>query len=144
MAKYANFESMVEDGIIQPIESPNCVETMQREFIEYVAGESLACAYPVLKIYSNPRKAMQGGFIAAAFDNTFGALVYLTTQKIDMATIDMAINYHKPIFENDKLEVVVSLKSLGRTIVNMVGEAYDKEKNLIATATTNMILLDHK
>ncbi len=144
MTKYTSLESMVAAGILQPLENPNCVETMQREFIEYIPGASLVCAYPVLKIYSNPRKAMQGGFIAAAFDNTFGALVYLTTQKINMATIDMSINYHKPIFENDKLEVTVNLKSLGRTIVNLVGEAYDKEKNLIATATTNMILLDRR
>jgi uncharacterized protein (TIGR00369 family) len=140
--KYTDFESMVADGILQPVASPNCVELMQREFIEYVVGESVTCAYPVLEIYSNPRKAMQGGFISAAFDNTFGALVYLVTQKIEMATIDLCVNYHKPIFENDKLEVVVYIKSLGKTIINLVGEAYDNEKNLIATATTNMIILD--
>jgi acyl-CoA thioesterase FadM len=61
-----------------------------------------------------------------------------------MATIDMAVNYHKPIFEHDRLEVVVQIKSLGKTIINLVGEAFDKEQNLIATAITNIILLDRK
>jgi acyl-CoA thioesterase FadM len=62
-----------------------------------------------------------------------------------MATIDMCINYHKPIFENDRLEVIVCLKSLGKTIASLTGEGFDKEKNLIATASTNIMLLNsHK
>jgi uncharacterized protein (TIGR00369 family) len=145
VVKYTDFESMVKDGIMKVVDSPNCVELMKREFIEYIVGESVTCAYPVLEIYSNPRKAMQGGFISAAFDNTFGALVYLETKKIEMATIDLSVNYHKPIFENDKLIVAVNIKSLGKTIIHLTGEAYNNEKNLIATATTNIMILDrHK
>ena len=143
MNKYTDFESMVADGIVEKTDiRVNCVELMKREFVEYVVGESLTCAYPVLKIYSNMRKSMQGGFISAAFDNTFGALVYFFTKKAEMASIDLYVNYHRPIFENDKLTVTAYLKSKGKTIIHLVGEAYNMENKLIATSNTNIMLLD--
>ena len=144
MVIYRDVESMFADGLVEPRESPPCVEIMQREFVEYVVGGSLTCAFPALPIYSNPRQSMQGGFICAAFDNTFGMLVYLVTRSLDMATVDLDCNYHKPIFENDKLEVTVSVKSKGKTIVHMIGEARNREKELIASATTNIYLFDKK
>ncbi|MCX5780636.1 MAG: PaaI family thioesterase [Firmicutes bacterium] len=144
MVVYKDIESMLADGIVAPRQSPPCVEIMQREFVEYVVGSSLTCAYPVLPMYSNPRRSMQGGFICAAFDNTFGMLVYLTAKTLDMATVDLDVNYHKPIFENDKLVVTVALKSLGKTIIHIVGEARNRENELIASATTNIYLRDKR
>lgn len=144
MLVYKDVESLLADGIIEPRQSPPCVEIMHREFVEYIVGRSLTCAYPVLPIYSNPRKSMQGGFICAAFDNTFGMLVSFLTKTLDMATIDLDANYHKPIFEGDKLEVTVSMKSLGKSIIHMVGEARNREQDLIASATTNIYRFDTK
>lgn len=144
MKVYTDLESMLADGVMVKRPEPNCVTLMQREFIEYVVGKSTTFAFPVLEIYSNPRKAMQGGFIGAAFDNAFGAMVYFASKDLNMATIDMNVTYHKPIYENDRLIVTVYLKSLGRTLIHLAGEAYDSEKNLIATATTTVILLDKK
>jgi len=144
MQIYTDLESMIADGIIQGRANPNCVEIMQQQFVEYIVGQSLTCDYPVLEIYSNPRKAMQGGFISAAFDNTFGLLVYLATNRLDMATIDMDVNYHRPIFENDKLTVTVYIRSLGKTIIHLIGEAFNSDKQIIASATTNVTLLNDK
>lgn len=144
MTVYTDLESIRADGILEERAEPNCVICMQSEFVEYVVGKSVTFAYPVLEMYSNPRKAMQGGFIGAAFDNTFGAIVYLTTKTMNMATVDMNVTYHKPIYENDRLMVSVFLKSLGKTIIHLTGEAYDIKQNLIASATTNFILLDKK
>lgn len=123
---------------------PLCVKVMQTEFIEYVPGVSISCLFPVLESYSNARKSMQGGFICAAFDNAFGALVYLTTERMDVATIDMNLCYHKPIYEKDQLTVTVYIKSQGKTIINLNGEAFDREGNLIATALTNVFISENK
>lgn len=142
MIRYNDIESLVADGIIEKDHSmSNCVVVMKGEFVEYVTGVSTTFSYPVLEMFSNPRKSMQGGFISAAFDNTFGFMVYLSTKQVEMATIDLHISYHKPIFENDKLTVTVYIKSLGKTIIHLIGEAYDGEKNLIASASTNFFLL---
>ncbi|HWP97859.1 MAG TPA: PaaI family thioesterase [Syntrophomonadaceae bacterium] len=125
-----------------PIPTANCKETMQPEFVEYVEGESLTYNYPVLEIYSNPRKSMQGGFIGAAFDNTFGGLVILSTGRYEIATVDLCVSYHCPIFENDVMMVRVNMKSLGKTIAYLTGEAFDSRGRLIASATTNIMLLE--
>jgi len=142
MTRYTDIESIIKAGIIKENDSPNCVKLMQRKLIEYNEGVSLTCVYPVLEIYSNPRKSMQGGFIGAAFDNAYGALVYLTTKKMDMATIDLNVSYHKPIYENDRLTVTVYLKALGKTIIHLTGEAFDGQGNLIASSTTNFFMLE--
>jgi Uncharacterized protein, possibly involved in aromatic compounds catabolism len=144
MTVYTDLEKMMVDGIVERRQEPNCASIMQREFVEYVVGKSVTCVFPVLELYSNPRKSMQGGFIGAAFDNTFGTLVYLATKKINMATIDMNITFHKPIYENDRLSITVHIKSLGKTIIHLTGEAFDSLGNLIASANTNITLLNNK
>lgn len=122
----------------------NCVEIMKQEVIEYIEGESLTCTYPVQEIFSNPRNSMQGGFISAAFDNCFGSLVYFTTGTLNFATVDMDVNYHRPIYINDTLTITVYLKSLGKTIIHLIGEAFDSDKRLIASGTTNIYLINNK
>lgn len=146
MQRYTDIESLLAAGNIKKsdIVPPNCVKIMESEFVEYVVGKSITYDYPALVIFSNPRKAMQGGFIAAAFDNTFGALTFLLTGQMEMATIDISVSYHKPIFENDILRTTAILQSKGKTIVNLRGEAFDRNNNLIATSTTNIILLAKK
>jgi len=143
MTRYTSIQSLWEAGIIEKNYTPaNCVLLMQREFVEYVTGESATYAYPALEIFSNHRKTMQGGFISAAFDNTFGVLVVLDMKQYEMASIDLHVNYHRPIMENDKLTVKVYFQSKGRNIVSMAGEAHNNAGMLIATATTNIMLLN--
>jgi uncharacterized protein (TIGR00369 family) len=141
MAKYTDYKSMITDGILKVVVNPNCAEMMKQEFVEYVEGESLTYNYPVMEMYSNPRKSMQGGFISAAFDNTYGPFVVLVTGMISFTTLDLYVNYHKPIYEDDTLTVIASIKSQGKTIIHLVAEAFNKEKELIASSTSKIFLL---
>lgn len=144
MARFTSLDQMREKYGSPNVKHPQCREVMQPEFVEYVERESLTYRFPVLEMYANPRNAMQGGFIGAAFDNTFGGLVYLLTGSLEMASIDMYINYHRPIFVGDYLYTRAMLKSKGRTVVHMLGESYDGKERLVATATTNIMLLGGK
>ncbi|HKL09814.1 MAG TPA: PaaI family thioesterase [Clostridia bacterium] len=119
-----------------------CMTNMKPVFKKYIHKELLTVSYPVLDSYLNPRKTMQGGFITAAFDNTFGALSYYSAGKKFMATIDINNRYHYPIFEGDELTVTVRMVSLGKTIVSMRGEAVNSEGRLIATAGTDVMIMD--
>lgn len=144
--KYTDLKPMIRDGIIKPqhvdlLHSTNCLKTMQPEFIEYVVGKSLVYAFPVLDIFTNPRNSMQGGFVAAAFDNVFGILVYLSTKQVEMASVDLSINFIRPIFGGDTLQIKTYLRSQGKTIVHLTGEAFDKKNKLISTASVNIMLL---
>jgi len=141
---YSDLQSLVRDGLVKVDKRPECVLTMQPEFVEYVTGESITYAYPVLPIYANPRQTMQGGFMAAAFDNAFGALVSLATRRMNMASIDLELNYHRPISIGDRLIVKVVIKSLGKTIVHLTGEACDSQGNLVSSATSNIYLFNEQ
>lgn len=85
---------------------------------------------------------MQGGFISAAFDNAFGALAILATGKFEVSSLDLNVNYHRPILADDTLTVKVYLKSKGKSIISLWGESFDSCDRLIATATSKIILLN--
>jgi acyl-coenzyme A thioesterase PaaI-like protein len=144
VARFTSIEQMAGKYTFPSVKHPQCREVMQPEFVEFVEGESITYRFPVLDMYANPRNSMQGGFIGAAFDNTFGGLVYLSTGKLEMASIDMYLNYHRPIFVGDYLYIKAMLKSKGRTVVHMLGEAWDGKNRLVATATTNIMLLGNQ
>lgn len=120
----------------------NCFEVMKPKIMEYVHKESLTIAFPVLEEYLNPDGRMQGGFITAAFDNTFGALCFYEVKDLALpATIDISTSYQRPIFMGDELIITVHIKSIGNTIVHMIGDARNREGKLVATSTTNIMLL---
>lgn len=120
----------------------NCFGVMKPKIMEYVHKKSLTIAFPVLEEYLNPDGRMQGGFITAAFDNAFGALCFYEVKDLALpATIDISTSYQRPIFMGDELIITVNIKSMGNTIVHMTGDAKNKEGKLVATSTTNIMLL---
>ncbi len=129
-------------GRLKDVANP-CAQLMQPKFIEYVENESITYEFPVLDIYLNPWKCMQGGLISAAFDNAFGALAILVTGKFTVTTIDLNLSYHRPIYADDTLTIKVYLKSKGKNILTMWGEAFDSGERLVATATSKLVIL-HK
>jgi acyl-coenzyme A thioesterase PaaI-like protein len=74
---------------------PPCLTAMQAEPIEWIDGESLTVRFPVLPQWNNPLGYMQGGFIAAALDNTLGPFSYLIAPP--SVTSRMAIEYLRPV-----------------------------------------------
>lgn len=132
----------IERMVPQPRVVPSCWSFMQPEFVEYVEGESLTMAFPVLEVYSNPRGTMQGGFMTAAFDNTFGALLQMETRRQEIASIDIHMNFQRPIFVGEVLVVHAYVKSIGQTVANFYGEGVDRSQGrLIATAVSNLIII---
>lgn len=139
MTKYTSIDNILADGIIDStiLEArKNSVAILQHKFVEYSKGEYVTIGYPVLKMFLNPRGTMQGGFITAAFDNTFGTMVTFEKQTLRVATLNININFHCPILENDILYVTVYLKACGKSIVSLYGEGFNENGNLIATATS--------
>jgi len=138
--------STVEDFLSQflgyDFAPPRCAKFIRGHFVNYNPGKSLTLAFPVLEEYLNPAQTMQGGIISAAFDNVFGPLCLLETKTPMTTTIDINTSYHRPIMEGDTLTITATVTSKGRTKIHMVGEAYNNQNKLIASATTNYIILD--
>ena len=144
MKKYTDLESMIQDGLIPPEmlkELPNCITIMQTRLIDYIPGQHIILAFPVLEMFLNNKRAMQGGFIAAAFDNAFGWLIFFTTRDTNIPTLDLTTNFHRPIFKDDELIVTATMKHFGGNILLLAGEGYNKEDKLIATASGKFIRL---
>jgi uncharacterized protein (TIGR00369 family) len=119
---------------------PNCFVLMNPDYLEYESRTMLKISFPVLKEYLNPMLGMQGGFIAAAFDNVFGPLSYLAA-RIPCTTLDLHTNYIRPILENDALVVTARVVSRGQSTMHLSAEAANTKGKLIATCTTQMMIM---
>lgn len=79
-------------GLLLP---PPCLLDMQAEPLTYEDGISLSIRFPVLPRYRNPMGNMQGGFIAAALDNTIGPFSYLVAPPSVTSQLDLS--YLRPV-----------------------------------------------
>lgn len=123
---------------------PPCALLLHGVPVEYTPGKSITHVFEVKEMYSNVVGSMQGGLITAAFDNVFGHLAYILANGSEIATLDILTSYHRPIYPGDELKITVELKSLGKTIMYMTGEAFNKAGELIASASSHGVILKKK
>lgn len=91
---------------------PPCLTDMQAEPLEFEDGVLLRMRFPVLARYQNPLGYMQGGFIAAALDNTLGPFSYLIAPP--SVTSRMSIDYLRPVLPTETA-IVCTARLVERT-----------------------------
>lgn len=119
---------------------PPCFEDMQGEILQFVDGERLVVRFPVLARYRNPLGYMQGGFIAAALDNTLGPFSYLIAPP--SVTTQLQLNYLRPV--PPQIDAIVCTASLleraGRNLVYQGRACSADGKTLVlAQASTQLV-----
>jgi len=119
---------------------PKCFSHMDAEYLDYESRVMLKVAVPVREEYLNPRRTMQGGFITAAFDNTFGPLSYAAARN-PCVTLDIHTNFIRPIEEGDTLIVTARLVSRGGSTLHLKAESHNSKGKLIATASSIMTIV---
>ena len=135
---FSEFASAPENsGLSVP---PPSFREMEGRFIEYEYRKALVCSFPVKEKYLNPMGVMQGGFIAAAIDNTMGPLSYLTAKK-GAVTLNLSLNYIRGIREGDVLKVKAWVKSRGLSSMYIQAEATGSNGKLIADAYCQVLIL---
>ena len=106
---------------------------------------SITLEYPVLAWESNSNDVMHGGISATIMDTTLGILAnYLCIGigKTFAPTINLSINYLKPIPVGETLCVEAKIVSFGKSLISVYGEAYIKgttDPTVNATATYIMM-----
>ncbi|MCB1173472.1 MAG: PaaI family thioesterase [Leptospiraceae bacterium] len=118
---------------------PACFLDMQARFESYEPSRALVVSFPVLENQCNPAGFMQGGYIAAAFDNTYGPFSYLLAKK-PTASIDMNVQYIRPVKTGQQVSVTARLVARGFSSLAMAGEMHDARGRLLATSQTNLIM----
>lgn len=120
---------------------PRSSEEMGGRYLEYGPGERLLAEFPARAQYVNALGLVQGGFIAAMFDNVFGGIGLMAIRK-PLTTIDLHVEYLRPVFPGMVVRIDARIRKGGRSLVNASAEALDPGGKLIATATTNFLVVD--
>jgi acyl-coenzyme A thioesterase PaaI-like protein len=116
--------------------------TMHGEFLAYDAeGGLLTARFPVLEKYLNPYRAMQGGVVAAAVDNTLGPLSMLVAPP--NVTRRLQMKYSGPVTP-DLGYITVRAKLLERKGRRLMfsAEVRDQEGTLLARARATHWITD--
>lgn len=119
---------------------PKCFFDMEAAFLRYISRKAILVRFPVLEKQLNPIGVMQGGYLAAAFDNTLGPLSYLAAQK-PAVTLDMSQTYLRGAKLGDIIHCEAEVVTRGARTLYMTANAYDSRKKLIATAQTQILIL---
>ena len=142
--KHFEMEDIIRKGMSnkEVMDRFHSFKIMEPTLVECVSEENVVISFPVVEWQLNGFNSMQGGFIAAAFDNVFGLLCYSSINQETFTTLDMNLSYHRPIFLGDILKISVNIKYIGRSIICMTDEAFNGENKLIASAMTNTMRLN--
>ncbi|MDZ4726250.1 MAG: PaaI family thioesterase [Leptospira sp.] len=127
-------------GVRKVTVPPPSFMDMNAEIISYTKNKSITVLFPVKENQTNPMGFMQGGYIAAAFDNAFGPLSYLIAKK-PTTTIDMNIQYIRSVAINQSVVVTANIEAKGFSTMHMTAEMKTEKGKLLATATTNLLIL---
>jgi len=120
---------------------PKVFLDMQGRFTGYEKERSLRSVFPIFERYEGPSGVMQGGMIAAAFDNTYGPFSYLTTSRYCI-TLNLNTSFVRPSLTADKeLTIEVRLVDKTKQFLLLEGSAWNAQGKLIAQSTSQMMIV---
>ncbi len=119
---------------------PPAFSDMKANIIHYIKNKSITVSFPVMGNQTNPMGFMQGGYIAAAFDNAYGPLSYLVAKR-PTTTIDMNIQYIRAVTTDQIVLVTAIVEAKGFSTIHMTAEMKTEKGKLLATSTTNLLIL---
>ncbi len=114
---------------------------LKLEYTKVEPGILLEAKFPFQKRFTNPVGLMQGGFLAAAMDDIFGPLSYMTAQRPCM-TLSMNVTYLRAFSEKDQ-EVILTGKVIQKTksFIFMRVEVKNNQGDIVATADSHVSIL---
>lgn len=119
---------------------PGCLSAMEGSLLDYEPGKSLAAVFPVLPRYANPMGTMQGGFLAAAFDNVLGPLSYLAAGR-PCTTNNLSVNYIRAVLPGDEVRITARVVSRSRRTLHLRAEAFNRAGKIVAVALSNLAVV---
>lgn len=114
---------------------PRIFEMMEAEVQHYdEEAQRLAVRFPVREAYHNPMGYMQGGMLAAAFDNVFGPLSYLVAPP--SVTTQLNTSFVRPVTPREAALVIAAwVTEQTRSQLFMSAEARSGSGRLLALAS---------
>ena len=119
---------------------PNTFAELKGEFINFIDNKKLVTRFFIDKRFSNPQGTVQGGIIAACFDDTFGPLSVGTSGK-PILTTNMNVQYIRPVPLEQDIYIVTEIVSISRSNIYLRADAFNSNGKLLAQASTNQLIL---
>jgi uncharacterized protein (TIGR00369 family) len=109
-------------------------------FEEYVPARSMKATVVVSDDQINGMGLLEGGFIAAMFDNLIAGLGYLTAGG-PATSLDLTTHFLRPVFVGARLTLEAVVRKAGRTAIYIAAEAHNEDGKLVATAVSTVQVL---
>jgi uncharacterized protein (TIGR00369 family) len=120
---------------------PPSMLTLKHEYINFIPGKSLVAEVPFNREFVNPVGYFQGGFLAAAIDDVFGPLSYLTACA-PCVSLDFNVKFIRPfVSEHKKIEIEAHVVAKTKSLITMEAKIKTKEGKLLAIANMNSMIL---
>lgn len=114
---------------------------LQIEYLEINPGKNMIGKIPFQARFTNPAGLYQGGFLAAALDEVFGPLSYISSGTVCM-TLSLNLTFLKaftPAMKEILVEAIILQKT--RNFIFMRGEARSLQGELISFAESHVSIL---
>lgn len=133
-----------ENGVHIELPPPSLIE-LKSEFLEVVPNKKMVAKVPFQKRFTNPVGLFQGGFLAAALDDVFGPLSYISAERPCM-TLSLNISYVRTFTEKMGYCVITAeVVQKSASIIFMRADVLSPDEKLIAHAETHVMIMrdDH-
>ena len=102
--------------------------------------KTLTFEFPVQQWQANRVGNMHGGAICTAFDLTIAALARFYARENFAPTINLDVNYIRPVAMGETLAVTAKATSTGRRITQLTAEARIKSSGKLAATATSIYM----
>ncbi|RJO70691.1 PaaI family thioesterase [Nocardia panacis] len=100
---------------------------------EFVPGRSLSATVEIPAQYGNAMGILQGGFLAAMFDDLMAPLSYITS-KNPTTSMELTTHFMRPVFVGERLTLTATIRKPGQSVIYIAAEAHNGKNKLVATA----------
>ena len=119
---------------------PPSTTALDIRFEEYVPARSLKATVVVSDRYANAVGLLQGGFLAAMFDDLIGPLSYLTARS-PTTSLELTTHFLRPVLPGDQLTLTAVVRKAGRAAIYIAAEAHNGANKVVATAMSTVQVL---
>lgn len=116
--------------------------------IEFIRPGKIKVTLKIRQDHLSSPNTGHGGVLAAMMDSLLGftALSKTITQDMLVATVELKVNYLRPVFENDVLIGSAEIVSLGKSLVVVRGEVTNQDNKMVSfgVGTFNQYPLEKK
>mgnify|MGYP006288605597 CR=1 FL=1 len=122
---------------------PPFTKWLNGRVIEAARGEVLL-EFDIRSEMANPTGLLHGGMQSAILDDTIGMTTATLGYEGFLITINMTVNYLGKVKVGETITSRGKILREGRNIVHAKAQLFDKDKNLIANAHSNLLITSHE